>query len=699
MINIFAWIDMAHNGRIARALSVVFCALIGLTSAGTGFYPPNFNNGSPPPMLSSVPNAFRIPSSMPIGTEIWQFQTQARGPKKPEVYILSSVDPDAVGYFSINASTGILSLHKKPHLQNFPQFNLIVNVNDGGDISARLDFKVRVFPDDGTTAWPKRSVNPNIYVDHEGSPFGSQLPFLPILPPTEQKFAASTIPTLPASKVPSTESVTAAQTEYSFVTVRTTTKDRGRGPKFNSKTRIVNVQAEQELEEEQRETAAERERELRQQEEEAAAGKRLRNLGFLALIIPAGLGCWLWRRCRRKRKEPVNEKLTVVKSISADTDHSVCKTEDSLTIASDNQGTMMKKSLLAPTWSNSRYPYRRKSSGTSSVVHSGSDGYMRPIEVPTLIWEVSRERIRTLDLLGEGCFGQVYKAEAKEPSGETITVAVKTLKHNAIDKEKRDLLNELELMKTMEQHPNVVQLLGCCTQSDPIYVIMEYVAFGKLLSVLRRSRNSHYYGNMKDESSLLTAHDLTSFGFQVARGMEYLSQKGILHRDLAARNILVDEELVCKVCDFGLARDIADDHIYERKSEGRLPIRWMAPESLFDNIFTTKSDVWSFGILLWEIATLGSTPYPGIKGWKQVMDKIREGYRPEQPTHCKRELYHVMYSCWHADPNLRPLFSNLAEQLGGLLGADQDYLDLNHFPENSYENSYPIMTDEVDEKV
>ena len=130
--------------------------------------------------------------------------------------------------------------------------------------------------------------------------------------------------------------------------------------------------------------------------------------------------------------------------------------------------------------------------------------------------------------------------------------------------------------------------------------------------------------------------------------------------------------------------------------QGRLPIRWMAPESLFDNIFTTKTDVWSFGILLWEIVTLGSTPYPGMPA-TEVMRKIKEGHRPERPEHCGRELYNVMFYCWHETPQERPSFGELVDRLSMLLAADQDYLDLNNFPENSYYNT--LMTNVSGEKV
>lgn len=270
-------------------------------------------------------------------------------------------------------------------------------------------------------------------------------------------------------------------------------------------------------------------------------------------------------------------------------------------------------------------------------------------------------------------------------SEEPVIVAVKTLKENATEKEKKELLSELGVMKLINPHPNVVTLLGSCTDRDPLFVIMEFVPFGKLQTYLRESRVERSYGNLHGSSKHLTSRDLTSFAYQVAKGMEYLSSKGIIHRDLAARNILVGENKTCKVADFGFARDVITSHVYERKSEGRLPIRWMAPESLYDNIFTTKTDVWSFGILMWEIVTLGSTPYPGLAA-AEVMRRVRDGYRLEKPEHCKREMYNIMYYCWDPDPNERPSFSELTCLLDKLLVSENDYIELDRFPDHSYYN-------------
>ncbi|XP_017468159.1 PREDICTED: tyrosine kinase receptor Cad96Ca-like [Rhagoletis zephyria] len=159
----------------------------------------------------------------------------------------------------------------------------------------------------------------------------------------------------------------------------------------------------------------------------------------------------------------------------------------------------------------------------------------------------------------------------------------------------------------------------------------------------------------------------------------------IIHRDLAARNILITDDHTCKIADFGFARDVITSKIYERKSEGKLPIRWMAIESLYDNIFSIKSDIWSFGILMWEIVTLGSTPYPGISA-ADVMRKVRDGYRLEKPEHCRRELYNIMYYCWESEANERPTFVDLVQMLDKLLQTEMDYIELERFPDHNYYN-------------
>ncbi|KAF5289644.1 hypothetical protein FQA39_LY15002 [Lamprigera yunnana] len=302
-------------------------------------------------------------------------------------------------------------------------------------------------------------------------------------------------------------------------------------------------------------------------------------------------------------------------------------------------------------------------------------------------WEFPRHHLKVFNILGEGAFGQVWKCEALDINGKegVSIVAVKTLKENATEKEREDLVSELEVMKMLDEHPNVVKLLGCCSEKDPIFVIMEFISQGKLQSYLRNSRAERYYNNMHGQSKTLTSRDLTSFVYQVSKGMEFLSSNGIIHRDLAARNVLITEDHICKVADFGFARDVINSHVYERKSEGRLPIRWMALESLYDNIFTVKSDVWSFGVLIWEVVTLGSTPYTGLSA-AEVMKKIKEGYRLEKPEHCRRELYNIMYYCWDKDPKQRPSFGECVELLEKLIISETDYIELERFPDHSYYN-------------
>nr|XP_012134625.1 PREDICTED: LOW QUALITY PROTEIN: uncharacterized protein LOC100880368 [Megachile rotundata] len=300
-------------------------------------------------------------------------------------------------------------------------------------------------------------------------------------------------------------------------------------------------------------------------------------------------------------------------------------------------------------------------------------------------WEFPRDKLRLQTVLGQGNFGQVWKAEADDLTGHqgtTRLVAVKTVKEGASDREKEDLVRELEIMQQLGSHPNVVTLLGCCTEQEPHYLILEYVMYGKLLAYLRDHRTRQDFYNFSEDSAALTSRDLTVFGYCVARGMEYLASKKIIHRDLAARNVLVDHNKLCKIADFGMSRFANEDGevIETRHGRNALPIRWMAPESLIYSLFTTKTDVWSFGILMWEIVTLGSTPYPDMTA-REVMRNVQNGYRLERPSHCRSELFRVISRCWHADPDRRPEFQTLRRDLAQLLEDNMNghYVDLESF--------------------
>ncbi|XP_068685103.1 fibroblast growth factor receptor-like [Montipora foliosa] len=259
--------------------------------------------------------------------------------------------------------------------------------------------------------------------------------------------------------------------------------------------------------------------------------------------------------------------------------------------------------------------------GPSGPNNSARNVEYTPLDIRKGSWEVTRKDVKVEKIVGKGAFGQVAKGTAKNlpfHSG-TTTVAVKMLKANAPASDKRDLKSELELMKTLKPHPHVIKLLGCVTETDPLLVLIEYVPYGDLLGYLRKSRglNDTYYKDpdIKPQTSL-TSQQLMKFAWQIADGMSYLSLRKIIHRDLAARNVLVGETETCKVTDFGMARDVQQENIYERKTRGRLPVKWTAYESLLYGKYTTKSDVWSYGVLLYEICTVGGSPYPRMDGKK-----------------------------------------------------------------------------------
>ncbi|XP_065826968.1 uncharacterized protein [Oscarella lobularis] len=390
-------------------------------------------------------------------------------------------------------------------------------------------------------------------------------------------------------------------------------------------------------------------------------------------------------------------------------------------------------------------------------------------------WEVDPSRIRILELLGEGFFGVVVKAEVVSRSMSTAAaqiemqpslqaapteqmqvhlpiseqqrlrvsstrgllnssassvtaatahftvprtlVAIKMLKDASNEEEQRDLYAEIAMMKRIGSHRHIVSILGSVTQSLPLMLIIEYVPNGDLLTFLRKSRSASsvtesagtlmneysrepkpgFHNEVKrlqeipdadddgdgDDDDVFTCKDkpspgpyvvvdaagasltpleLVTFGRQIALGIEYLHSRGVVHRDLACRNVLVGDNRQLKVSDFGLARAIYQDK-YVTSKRGFLPFKWMSIEAILDRTFTPESDVWSFGVVLWEIFTLGGHPYPAVAD-DQLVDCLKAGYRMDKPhSRCPDEIYELMKRCWQPERRDRPTMSHLIDRL------------------------------------
>ncbi|XP_071830284.1 proto-oncogene tyrosine-protein kinase receptor Ret-like [Apostichopus japonicus] len=295
-------------------------------------------------------------------------------------------------------------------------------------------------------------------------------------------------------------------------------------------------------------------------------------------------------------------------------------------------------------------------------------------------WEFSRNKLIFDKLLGEGEYGRVLLAQALNIRGHTgyTPVAVKMMKDSASPVEVRDFVRELELLKQVN-HPNVIRLLGAVTLKGPFLVIVEYCEHGALRSFLRANRKRETIVNEIQETNHsitpvdIGSHELMSYAWQICRGMEYLTYLKFVHRDLAARNILVTSDYVMKISDFGLSRDVYEGDTYVKQGKGRIPVKWMAVEVLYDNIYTSKSDVWSFGVLLWEMITMGASPYPGVTS-ERLYQILKDGYRMSRPEECSEEIYDVMLKCWQDNPTDRPTFVELSEIFENLLEEHVDYL-------------------------
>uniref|UniRef100_A0A914DBG1 Protein kinase domain-containing protein n=1 Tax=Acrobeloides nanus TaxID=290746 RepID=A0A914DBG1_9BILA len=229
-------------------------------------------------------------------------------------------------------------------------------------------------------------------------------------------------------------------------------------------------------------------------------------------------------------------------------------------------------------------------------------------------------------------------------------VAIKVAKANYKD----SLICEMEIMKNLQHHPHILGLIGYVKSNGSLMLIMEYCSNKDLLNYLQHNRNNLTSGSELEMSSYSIKKLLISFAWQICDGMVYLTSKGFLHRDLAARNIFLTDELVIKIGDFGLCQTISNGNIHVAKE--KFPIK-----------------CWSYGILLYEIFTSGETPYKGIEQQHDLLDFLNEGKRLERPSFCPENIYNLMASCWFYDPNERPSFEQLREELRAILEAGKDY--------------------------
>ncbi|XP_023810887.1 ephrin type-A receptor 8 isoform X5 [Oryzias latipes] len=274
--------------------------------------------------------------------------------------------------------------------------------------------------------------------------------------------------------------------------------------------------------------------------------------------------------------------------------------------------------------------------------------------------EIEASRIKIEKIIGSGEFGEVCYGRMRLPGKRDIPVALKTLKAGYTEKQKRDFLAEASIMAQFD-HPNVIHLEGVVTHSKPAMIITEYMENGSLDSFLRR------------HDGQFTIIQLVGLLRGIAAGMTYLSDLGYIHRDLAARNILVNSNLVCKVSDFGLSRVLEDDpdaayttSVSFHIEGGKIPIRWTAPEAIAYRKFSSSSDVWSYGVVMWEVMSYGERPYWNLTN-RDVIKSVEEGYRLPAPMGCPAALHTLMLDCWQKDRNERPRFCQIVTILDKLI--------------------------------
>ncbi|KAL4635941.1 ephrin type-B receptor 1-B-like [Arapaima gigas] len=270
--------------------------------------------------------------------------------------------------------------------------------------------------------------------------------------------------------------------------------------------------------------------------------------------------------------------------------------------------------------------------------------------------EIDVSSVKIEEVIGAGEFGEVYKGHLKLAGKREICVAIKTLKAGYSDKQRQDFLSEASIMGQFD-HPNIIHLEGVLTKSRPVMIVTEFMENGALDSFLRQN------------DGRFTVIQLVGLLRGIASGMTYLSEMNYVHRDLAARNILVNGNLVCKVSDFGLSRYLQDDTsdpTYTSSLGGKIPVRWTAPEAITYRKFTSASDVWSYGIVMWEVMAFGERPYWDMSN-QDVINAIEQDYRLPPPMECPTALHQLMLDCWQKERSARPHFSDIVTTLDKLI--------------------------------
>ena len=311
--------------------------------------------------------------------------------------------------------------------------------------------------------------------------------------------------------------------------------------------------------------------------------------------------------------------------------------------------------------------------------------------------EFPAENVEYIEHLGEGYFGKVFKGKAYKivPDEEHTLVAVKTLKEGASESSRKDFERESKLLSEFKNE-NIVRLLGVCMAAEPQCMIFEFMSQGDLNEFLR-SRSPHDMAVTVKKALAegvsppepLTQLELVDIARQVATGMSYLSQMHYVHRDLATRNCLVGDSMVVKIADFGMSQDIYSTDYYRVGENAMLPVRWMPPEAIIYGKFTVESDVWSYGVVMWEIFSYAMQPYYGLSN-EEVVDRVRRGAVLEKPDYCPNDVYDIMKRCWIKEPFNRPAFAALEHYLEKHLKGEK-INPLPDTPSQSYQNLRAIQ--------